>query len=730
MNYVTSRGAPDQGAIDAILIARHGDPFAVLGPHDVEGGCAVRAFLPDATTVEVIARDDDRLLATLERIDAAGFWSGLMPARLPYRLRIASGDLVRVTEDPYAFGPALGEMDIYLLAEGRHQQVGRTLGAHMMEHDGAAGVRFAVWAPNARRVSVVGDFNAWDGRRHPMRLHIGAGVWEIFIPRLLSGALYKYEIVGPDDNVLPLKADPVAASAERPPATSSIVIDEDLVWTDEAWFARRAAAQAANAPISVYEVHAPSWLEATEGGGDGWVQLAEKLVPYIKGMGFTHVELMPVMEHPFGGSWGYQPLGQYAPSARMGSPEGFAYLVDRCHEAGIGVILDWVPAHFPTDAHGLARFDGTPLYEHGDPREGFHHDWNTYIFNLGRNEVRAFLIGSAVHWLEHYHADGLRVDAVASMLYRDYSRKSGEWVPNQYGGRENLEAVSFLQELSRVVRERCPGAVLIAEESTAWPGVSRDADEGGLGFDFKWNMGWMHDTLHYMEEEPINRRWHHDEITFGLIYAFSEKFVLPLSHDEVVYGKGSMIRKMPGDDWQKFANLRAYYAFMWSHPGKKLIFMGAEIAQWREWNHDASLDWHLLDAPLHSGMQRLVRDLNNVYRATPALYRKDSEGDGFRWVVIDDREQSVFVYLRFGDAGDAPVLVACNFTPVPRHGYRVGLPHAGYWREILNTDAEIYGGSNVGNGGGLMADAVESHGLPASMALDLPPLATIMFQAG
>jgi 1,4-alpha-glucan branching enzyme len=730
MNYVTSRGAPDQGAIDAILVARHGDPFAVLGPHDVEGGCAVRAFLPDATTVEVIARDDDRLLATLERIDAAGFWSGLMPARLPYRLRIASGDLVRVTEDPYAFGPALGEMDIYLLAEGRHQQVGRTLGAHMMEHDGAAGVRFAVWAPNARRVSVVGDFNAWDGRRHPMRLHIGAGVWEIFIPRLLSGALYKYEIVGPDDNVLPLKADPVAASAERPPATSSIVIDEDLVWTDEAWFARRAAAQAANAPISVYEVHAPSWLEATEGGGDGWVQLAEKLVPYIKGMGFTHVELMPVMEHPFGGSWGYQPLGQYAPSARMGSPEGFAYLVDRCHEAGIGVILDWVPAHFPTDAHGLARFDGTPLYEHGDPREGFHHDWNTYIFNLGRNEVRAFLIGSAVHWLEHYHADGLRVDAVASMLYRDYSRKSGEWVPNQYGGRENLEAVSFLQELSRVVRERCPGAVLIAEESTAWPGVSRDADEGGLGFDLKWNMGWMHDTLHYMEEEPINRRWHHDEITFGLIYAFSEKFVLPLSHDEVVYGKGSMIRKMPGDDWQKFANLRAYYAFMWSHPGKKLIFMGAEIAQWREWNHDASLDWHLLDAPLHSGMQRLVRDLNNVYRATPALYRKDSEGDGFRWVVIDDREQSVFVYLRFGDAGDAPVLVACNFTPVPRHGYRVGLPHAGYWREILNTDAEIYGGSNVGNGGGLMADAVESHGLPASMALDLPPLATIMFQAG
>jgi 1,4-alpha-glucan branching enzyme len=730
MNHVASRGAPDHGAIDAILFARHGDPFAVLGPHEVEGGCAVRAFLPDATAVEVVAREDDHVLATLERIDLAGFWSGLTAANVPYRLRITSGDLVRVTEDPYAFGPALGEMDIYLLAEGRHQQVGRTLGAHLMEHEGVPGVRFAVWAPNARRVSVVGDFNAWDGRRHPMRQHIGAGVWELFIPRMLSGTLYKYEIVGPDNNVLPLKADPVAGAAERPPATASIVIDEDLSWTDEAWFTHRAAAQAANAPISVYEVHAPSWLQATEDGGDGWIQLAEKLVPYIKGMGFTHVELMPVMEHPFGGSWGYQPLGQYAPSARMGSPEGFAYLVDRCHDAGIGVILDWVPAHFPTDAHGLARFDGTPLYEHADPREGFHHDWNTYIFNLGRNEVRAFLIGSAVHWLEHYHADGLRVDAVASMLYRDYSRKSGEWVPNQYGGRENLEAVSFLQELSRVVRERCPGAVLIAEESTAWPGVSRDADEGGLGFNFKWNMGWMHDTLHYMEEEPINRRWHHDEITFGLIYAFSEKFLLPLSHDEVVYGKGSMIRKMPGDDWQKFANLRAYYGFMWSHPGKKLIFMGAEIAQWSEWNHDASLDWYLLDAPVHSGMQRLIRDLNHVYRGTPALYRNDTEVDGFRWVVIDDREQSVFVYLRFGDAGDAPVLVACNFTPVPRHGYRVGLPHAGYWREILNTDSDIYGGSNLGNGGGLMAEALESHGFPASMVIELPPLATIMFQAG
>jgi 1,4-alpha-glucan branching enzyme len=728
MNQIPNRGAPDRGAIEAILVARDGDPFATLGPHEVDGMVAIRAFLPDATIVEVISRDSEQPLTTLERIDPAGFWSGLMPTLVPYRLRITSGDMVRVTEDPYSFGPSLGELDLYLLAEGRHQQVGLALGAHVIEHDGVGGVRFAVWAPNARRVSVVGPFNDWDGRRHPMRRHLGAGVWEIFIPRLLSGALYKYEIVGPDDTVLPLKADPVAGAAQCPPATASVVIDEHLHWTDDDWMARRAAAQAPDAPISVYEMHAPSWLQG-DGSMDGWKQLAEKLVPYLARMGFTHVELMPVMEHPFGGSWGYQPLGQYAPSARMGSPQGFAYLVDRCHEAGIGVILDWVPAHFPTDAHGLARFDGTPLYEHADPREGFHQDWNTLIYNLGRNEVRAFLIGSAVHWLEHYHADGLRVDAVASMLYRDYSRKADEWVPNKYGGRENLESVSFLQELSRVVRARCPGAVLIAEESTAWPGVSRSADDGGLGFNYKWNMGWMHDTLHYMEENPINRRWHHDEITFGLVYAFSEKFVLPLSHDEVVYGKGSMIGKMPGDEWQKFANLRAYYGFMWSHPGKKLLFMGAEIAQVREWNHDRSLDWELLDQPLHAGMQLAVRDLNRLYRDLPALHRKDCESDGFRWVVLDDRERSVFAYLRLGREGDKPVLVVCNFTPVPRAAYRVGVPQGGYWREMINTDAAIYGGSNLGNGGGAMAEEVAWDDLPCSLSLTLPPLATLILQA-
>jgi 1,4-alpha-glucan branching enzyme len=562
-----------------------------------------------------------------------------------------------------------------------------------------------------------------------MRLHHHAGVWELFIPRLSAGVLYKYELLGPDGALLPLKADPVAGAAEVPPATASIVIDEHLHWRDVRWRETLRERQSADAPISVYEVHAPSWMLAAEGGADGWTQLAQRLVPYVQRMGFTHIEFMPIMEHPFGGSWGYQPLGQFAPSARLGPPQAFAALVDRCHEAGIGVILDWVPGHFPTDAHGLARFDGTALYEHADPREGFQQDWNTYIYNLGRNEVRGFLIGSALHWLEHYHADGLRVDAVASMLYRDYSRRDGEWVPNAHGGRENLEAVSFFQDLSRVVSERCPGTVLIAEESTAWPGVTRPAGEGGLGFDYKWNMGWMHDTLRYMQENPVYRRWHHGEITFGLVYAFAERFVLPLSHDEVVYGKGSLIGKMPGDDWQRFANLRAYLAFMWTHPGKKLLFMGGEIAQWREWNHDTGLDWFLLDDPCHAGVQALVRDLNLAYRGLPALHRKDASVDGFRWVVLDDSEHSVFAFLRFGDHGDAPVLVVCNFTPVPRSSYRVGVPCAGDWREHLNTDATIYGGSNMGNGGWVAADQQGSHGLPASLSLTLPPLATIVLQA-
>ncbi|KAA5610565.1 1,4-alpha-glucan branching protein GlgB [Rhodovastum atsumiense] len=719
----------DPGAVDAIVSARHGDPFAVLGPH----GGAVRAFLPDATAVEVVSREGEAVLGQLDRIHPAGFWAGAVSAAVPYRLRIESGALVHETEDPYSFGPALGDLDVYLLAEGRHREIGRVLGAQLVELEGVCGVRFAVWAPNARRVSVVGDFNHWDGRRHPMRLRHGAGVWELFIPRLGAGVIYKYEMLGPDGEPLPLKADPVAALAEVPPATASVVADPRLRWRDAAYLARRRACNAPDAPISIYEVHAASWLPDSESPAS-WQALTAKLVPYVQSMGFTHVEFMPVMEHPFHGSWGYQPLGQFAPSARMGQPADFARLVDALHEAGIGVILDWVPAHFPTDAHGLARFDGTPLYEHADPKEGFQQDWNTYIYNLGRNEVRGFLIGSALHWIEQYHADALRVDAVASMLYRDYSRRQGEWVPNKYGGRENLEAISFLQELSQVLHERAPGVAMIAEESTAWPGVTRGPGDasvafGGLGFAYKWNMGWMHDTLHYMHEDPVHRRWHHDNITFGLVYAFSERFILPLSHDEVVYGKGSLLGKMPGDEWQRFANLRCYLGFMWAYPGKKLLFMGGEFAQTREWNHDHGLDWHLLDDPRHAGVQKLVRDLNLLYRATPALYRGDCVPEGFRWVVVDDREYSVFAFLRFGAEGDRPVLAVCNFTPVVRQGYRVGVPRGGSWRETFNSDGALYGGSNLGNGGWCTAEEVPSHDQPCSVVLTLPPLSTLFLEA-
>jgi 1,4-alpha-glucan branching enzyme len=716
----------DPGAIEAIMSAKHGDPFAVLGRH----GDNVRAFIPGAATITVVDRETGLVCGELAQLDPAGFFAGPINTPGPYRLRIGQGALVWETEDPYSFAPILGDMDIYLLAEGRHRDFARCLGAHPTVIDGVAGVRFAVWAPNAQRVSVVGDFNQWDGRRHPMRKRHGPGVWELFIPRLAAGALYKYEMLGPWGELLPLKADPVAWAAQIAPQTASIIVaDEAYPWTDADWIASRGRRHAEDQPISIYEVHAGSWSPAAHMGVDGWDRLADQLVPYVADMGFTHVELMPIMEHPFGGSWGYQPLGQFAPSARLGPPEAFSRFVDRCHAAGVGVILDWVPAHFPTDNYGLAQFDGTALYEHQDPREGFHRDWNTLIYNLGRNEVRAFLIGSALFWLEHYHADGIRVDAVASMLYRDYSRNAGEWIPNQYGGRENLESVSFLQELSLAVAERVPGAVLIAEESTAWPGVTRPATDGGLGFHYKWNMGWMHDTLHYIEEEPVYRKYHHGEMTFGLVYAFSEKFVLPLSHDEVVYGKGSLLGKMPGDTWQKFANLRAYLGFMWTHPGKKLMFMGGEIAQEREWNHDHGLDWHLLDNPAHRGVQALMRDLNAAYRNHPALHQRDARGDGFHWVVIDDAEQSVFAYLRFGEDGTAPALVICNFTPVPRYDYRLGVPKSGAWREVLNTDAGVYGGSNLGNGGTVYTEDVPSHDRAASLLLTLPPLATIVFIA-
>ncbi|MFH5925849.1 1,4-alpha-glucan branching protein GlgB [Roseomonas xinghualingensis] len=706
-------------ALDAIAEGRHGDPFAVLGPH----GGKVRTFQPGALAVEAVPQGGSPVL--LRQVHDQGIFEGEVPEGR-YTLRISWPGGVQETEDPYSFGLLLGDLDIYLFGEGRHREMGRVFGAHAMTIDDVPGVRFAVWAPNARRVSVVGDFNSWDGRRHPMRLRGVAGVWELFIPRLGPGTRYKYEIQGRLGGVLPLKADPVAWASELAPGTSSIVAQpEPHSWSDAHWIEQRGALQAPEAPISIYEVHPASWWRAENGQSPDWDGLAARLIPYVTGMGFTHVELLPIMEYPFGGSWGYQPLGLFAPTARFGTPEGFSRFVDHCHEAGIGVILDWVPAHFPSDPHGLGHFDGTALYEHADPREGFHRDWNTLIYNFGRNEVRGFLIASALHWLEHYHVDGLRVDAVASMLYRDYSRNAGEWTPNIHGGRENLEAVAFLRELNEAVRERCPGAIVVAEESTAWPGVSKPVAEGGLGFHYKWNMGWMHDTLHYMQEDPVNRRWHHGEMTFGLVYAFSEKFMLPLSHDEVVHGKGSLLRKMPGDDWQKHANLRAYYGFMWTHPGKKLLFMGGEIAQPGEWNHDSQLPWHLLDNPRHRGMQALVRDLNHAYRENPALHVKDADPSGFAWLVGDDATNSVYAYLRMAE-GAPPVLVVCNLTPVPRHGYRIGVPFGGWWKEILNTDASNYGGSGVGNGGGVEAGNEESHGQPASLVLTLPPLATLI----
>ena len=675
----------------------------------------------------MVARDGGRVLGELAPAAPEGLFCGTVASVEPYLLRIEWPGAVQETEDPYEFTQLLlSEDDLFLFNEGRLFELAFTLGAVPTTLDGVRGVRFAVWAPNARAVSVVGDFNVWDPRRHPMRLRYPAGVWELFIPRLDVGARYKFALVGPDGNRLPLKADPLARATEPPPATASVVADvTPYQWSDAEWMATRGARQASNAPLAIYEMHAASWFRPAPGETPNWDQLAERLVPYVKETGFTHIELMPVAEYPFGGSWGYQPLGLFAPSGRFGPVEGFCRFVDACHRAGIGVLVDWVPAHFPTDAHGLARFDGTALYEHQDPREGYHQDWNTYIYNLGRREVQGFLIASGVHWLEHFHVDGLRVDAVASMLYRDYSRKEGEWIPNIHGGRENLEAIGFLRHCTAVVHERCAGAIMVAEESTAWPGVSRPVADGGLGFDYKWNMGWMHDTLRYMEQDPLYRKWHHNDMTFGLLYAFAENFILPLSHDEVVYGKGSLLRKMPGDDWQRFANLRAYLGFMWGHPGKKLMFMGGEIAQWDEWNHDGSIAWELLNSPVHGGMRTLVQDLNRLYRTEPALHQRDVVPSGFRWVIGDDTAHSVFAFLRFGEDDARPVLVVCNFTPVPQSAYGIGVPRPGVWRELLNSDSPLYGGSGMGNGGAAATVAVPRHGEAQSLELTLPPLATM-----
>lgn len=717
----------DAQAVQALIDGRHGDPFSILGPHRTDGETVVRAIFPGALGVEMLDRNSNAPVGRLNLVHPGGLFAGELRSSSRYRFRIEWPDTVQIAEDPYAFGMLLGDMDLHLIAEATHYDLARTLGANPREMDGVAGVGFAVWAPTAQRVSVVGDFNSWDGRRNPMRLRQAGGIWELFVPGLSPGERYKYELIDAQGNVLPQKADPVAKASEAAPGTASIVASNTpFAWTDQAWMTRQNADAAAREPISIYEVHLGSWLRIAEDGNRwlDWVELSQRLVPYVKSMNFTHIELLPITEHPFGGSWGYQPLGLFSPTGRYGTPEDLAYFIDRCHASGVGVLLDWVPAHFPTDVWGLARFDGSALYEHEDPREGFHRDWNTLIYNLGRKEVKGFLIASAFEWLEHFHIDGLRVDAVASMLYRDYSRNDGEWIPNQFGGRENLESVEFFKHLNSVVHSRCPHALMIAEELTAWPGVTKSPEDGGLGFDFKWNMGWMHDSLSYIEEDPVYRKYHHGTMTFSMIYQYSERFVLPLSHDEVVHGKGSLLGKMPGDHWQKLANLRAYYGFMWAHPGKKLMFMGCEIGQDIEWNHDQSISWDLQDRPDHAGVQTLVARLNGLYQQEKALQFSDLDPAGFEWAIADDAENSVIAMLRYDENRETCILAISNFTPILRHDYRVGVPRQGRWTEILNSDASEFGGSGQGKGD-VSAEQIPAHGREFSINLALPPLATL-----
>ncbi len=717
----------DSSDIEAVVAGRHADAFGFLGLHRVGDDWVLRAFVPHAETLDAYTLDGMPLGHMIPR-HAAGFFEarvdvdGRRPIR--YEARNAGGSWT--VFDAYSFGPVLGPMDDYYIGEGSHLRLFDKLGAHEMEFEGIHGTHFAVWAPNAQRVSVVGPWNEWDGRRHPMRNR--SGIWEVFIPVLGTGTIYKYEIVGPNGQVLPLKADPYARQAELRPRTASVVPDPTpFTWSDDKYMEERASRDWRRTPMSIYEVHLGSWRRRADGGFMTYDQLADQLVPYAADMGYTHLEFLPISEHPFDPSWGYQPTGLFAPTARFGDPAGFARLVNAAHEAGLGVILDWVPAHFPTDEFGLSHFDGTALYEHADPRQGFHPDWNTAIYNFGRKEVSAFLTNNALFWFDKFHIDGLRVDAVASMLYLDYSRQPGQWVPNQHGGNQNLEAVAFLQRVNAEVYAQFPGAFMIAEESTSWPGVSAPTYAGGLGFGFKWNMGFMNDTLRFMSRTPIHRRYHHNDMTFGMMYAFSENFVLPLSHDEVVHGKGSLLNKMPGDDWQQFANLRAYLAFMWGYPGKKLLFMGQEFAQREEWSESKALDWWLLDAPAHEGMRRLVADLNAAYRSLPALHERDCEPDGFEWVIANDHTNSVLAWLRRAPDTD-PVLVISNLTPVPRSGYKVPMPIAGRWVERINTDAGWYSGGNTGNQGAVKAYAVEGRHWPAEAELYLPALSTLFLK--
>jgi 1,4-alpha-glucan branching enzyme len=718
----------EDGELSKLLLLRHSDPHSILGAHVNDRGVIFRAFRPDANRVELLV--DSEAPREMKERPETGLFETLVEGWReipPYKLEVHyPGDYEVTIRPPYSFPPTVGEMDLYLWRENKHERIWDKMGAHVREVNGVSGVAFAVWAPNAVGVSVVGNFNSWDGRLDMMRLLGSSGVWEIFIPSLNVGAIYKYEIRAADGSIA-MKSDPFAQAMECPPATASKVCQSNYKFEDVDWMAARANQNPLRAPMAIYEMHLGSWRRVPEESNRPltYRELADELPDYLSDMGFTHVEFLPVMEHPFAGSWGYETTGYYSPTARYGSPDDLRHLIDRLHQRGIGVILDWVPAHFPTDSFSLGRFDGSALYEHIDPRQGFHPEWNTYIFNFARDEVRSFLLGSAHYWLEDFHADGLRVDAVSSMLYLDYGRKTGEWIPNEHGGNENLAAVEFLKELNQQVYRRHPGVSMIAEESTAWPGVSRPIYVGGLGFGFKWDMGWMHDTLEYFSKDPIHRRFYHRDLTFGLMYSWSENFVLPLSHDEVVYGKRALLDKMAGDRWQKFANLRTLLAYMWARSGKKILFMGGEFGQWREWNHDASLDWHLLAERDHHGLQDLVRDLNRVYRSQPALWEADHDPAGFQWIDPSNSDENVIAFVRSAPSSGQHLICVCNFSPVVRKKYRLGVPKSGLYREVLNTDSELYGGSNQGNAGAVVADEIGWHAFPNSISLTLPPLATL-----
>jgi 1,4-alpha-glucan branching enzyme len=730
----------NQDSVRQLLDGELARPSTLLGPHRImQGGrpaLSVRAYLPEAHRVWLVEPANGGPPQPMRRLSAEGLFEATYDhdttlAKPSYRFRVETrhGTLVE-TQDPFAVPSLLTDYDRYLIGQGRHLDLYDRLGAQLRTVDGVPGTNFAVWAPNARQVQVVGDFNQWDGRAAPMENQGSTGIWELFIPGAHAGQKYKFRLRSQQGEWID-KSDPFGFAAELPPCTASMIADlRKYQWNDSAWLERRREINPLEQPLNIYEVHLGSWQKDWQ-RPHGWMnyrELAHRLVEYCQRMNFTHIELLPVSEHPYTGSWGYQTVGYYAATSRYGSPEDLMYFVDLCHQAGIGVILDWVPAHFPRDGHGLRRFDGSALYEHEDPRQGEHPDWGTMIFNFGRNEVRNFLLANALFWMDHYHIDGLRVDAVASMLYLDYSRKDGQWIPNRYGGRENLEAIDFLREFNREVHLRFPGTLTIAEESTAWPGVSRPTDFGGLGFSVKWNMGWMNDTLRYFRHEPIHRQWHQDELTFSLIYAFTENFALPLSHDEVVHGKGALLAQMPGDLWQKFANLRALYGYMWTHPGKKLLFMGGELGQWTEWNHDDDLPWELLEHDTHRGVQQVVADLNALVRREPALYRYDFGPEGFEWIDCMNRHDSVLIYVRKAEGLGAPILVCCNFTPVVRAAYRVGVPYPGYWREVFNSDAAAYGGSNVGNFPGRSTEPIAHHARPQSILLDLPPLSVSVFR--